>query len=164
MIRVSQKTTNGVKLMFYLALDFQKKPVSIKEVAKKEDISARYLEQVIIPLKNAGLVSSTRGVKGGYFLTKPPSQIKISEIIRVLEGSWALVECVENPGYCSKADSCISYEIWEKATQALSKVFESYTLNDLVQKHKEISLKEMGKKQMNERWKAEFYKEGNFGE
>lgn len=143
--------------MFYLALEYKKKPVSLKEVSKKEDISARYLEQIIIPLRNAGLVGSNRGVKGGYYLTKSPNQVKMSEIIRALEGSWALVECVENQGYCSKIDSCNTFEIWDKATQALSDVFESYTLDHLLQKHTDLIQKEEKEIRANERWRKEFF-------
>ena len=159
MIKVSTKTTNGIKLLFHLALNYKVKPISLKEISEKENISARYLEQIIIPLKNAGLVSSNRGVKGGYMLTKPPKEVGLSEIIKILEGSWALVECVENPGYCSKIESCISYEIWEKATQALSAVFEKYTLQDLIRKDQGRTHKEQEKIRMQERWKEEFFKE-----
>lgn len=143
--------------MFYLALEYKKKALSLKEVSKKENISARYLEQIIIPLKNAGLVGSNRGVKGGYYMTKSPNQVKMSEIIRALEGSWALVECVENQGYCSKIDSCNTFEIWDKATQALSDVFESYTLDDMLQKHEDIILKEKKEIRASERWRKEFF-------
>lgn len=143
--------------MFYLALEYKKKAVSLKEVSKKEDISARYLEQIIIPLKNAGLVGSHRGVKGGYYLTKSPNQVKMSVIIRALEGTWALVECVENQGYCSKIDSCNTFEIWDKATKALTEVFESYTLGDMLQKHDDLILKEKKKIRASERWRKEFF-------
>ncbi len=156
-IKASTKTTNGLTLMLYLALDYKKKPVSLKEVSKKEDISARYLEQIIILLKNAGLVGSNRGAKGGYYLTRPPDQVKMSEIIRALEGSWALVECVENEGYCSKVDSCTNYDIWKEATKALSDVFEKYTLSDMVQKNENILQKENKEIQANERWRKEFF-------
>lgn len=143
--------------MFYLALEYKKKPVSLKEVSKKEDISARYLEQITILLKNAGLVGSNRGAKGGYYLTKPPNQVKMSEIIRALEGSWALVECVENKGYCSKRASCNTYDIWVEATKALTDVFEGYTLGDMVKKNEDKIQKEKKEEQASERWRKEFF-------
>ncbi len=136
MIKLSTKSRYGTRLMINLALNHQNKPTILKNIAKEEDVSTGYLEQIIIPLKNHGLVRSIRGVGGGFVLTRPPSNIKMSEIINVLEGSWDLVECVGDDDYCPKIKECAAYELWKNLTESLTGILEKTTLEDLVKIHK----------------------------
>ena len=96
-MKLSTKGRYGVRLMFDLALHYGEGTVSLKDVAKRQGISEKYLWHLIPPLKNAGLINSTRGSQGGYVLAKPPHLISLKEILLVLEGSMCLVDCTEQP-------------------------------------------------------------------
>jgi Rrf2 family protein len=92
---------------------------------------------LFVQLAAAGLVHSTRGAKGGFTLAKPPAQIRVSEIIQTLEGSIAPVECVDDPKICSRADICVTRDIWAEMKKAMGDVLESTTLADLVERQRE---------------------------
>jgi Rrf2 family protein len=123
--------------MVDLALNYGQEPVVLSAVARRQQISEQYLEQLIGPLKVAGLVRSVRGPNGGFMLAKSPSVISISQIIRAVEGSTALVECVDDPQACSRADDCLTRRVWVKATEAVNNVFGSITLQGLIDKKAE---------------------------
>jgi Rrf2 family protein len=106
--------------------------VILKSISDNEEISIRYLEQIVIPLKISRLVKSIRGAGGGYTLARHPSEIKVSEILHALEGSCCLVDCVEDPDYCHRIPICASFDIWKEASNLLKNYFDSITLQDLV--------------------------------
>jgi Rrf2 family protein len=135
MIKMSTKGRYGTRLMLRLAFYYSNKDsaVILRKVAEEEDISIRYLEQIIIPLKVSKLVKSIRGAGGGYTLARPPAQIKVSEILHALEGSCCLVECIEDSEYCPRLPHCATYEIWNKASQILKNYFDNLTLQDVVE-------------------------------
>ncbi len=135
MIKLSTKGRYGTRLMLNLALQFNggKKAVVLKHISEDEDLSIRYLEQIIIPLKINKLVKSVRGAGGGYTLARPPSKINLCEIIEVLEGSCALVDCVEDPDSCDRITECATFEIWKEASNLLKNYFGSKTLQDLIE-------------------------------
>ena len=135
MIKMSTKGRYGTRLMLQLAHHYVDKEsaVILRRVAQDEDISIRYLEQIIIPLKVSKLVKSIRGAGGGYTLARPPAQIKVSEILHALEGSCCLVECVEDPEYCPRIPFCATHEIWAKASQLLRGYFDNLTLQDVAE-------------------------------
>ncbi len=135
-MRMSTKGQYATRAMLDLALHFGKGLVLIKDISKREEISEAYLEQILITLKVAGLVRATRGAHGGFTLTRPPSQIKLSEIIQIMEGSTSPVECVDDATICSRADSCVTREIWAEMKIATNKVLESTTLQDLIKRQK----------------------------
>jgi Rrf2 family protein len=134
MIKLSTKGRYGTRLMLNLALHFNdgKEAVVLKNISEEEDLSIRYLEQIIIPLKINKLVKSVRGAGGGYTLARPPSKITMCEIIEVLEGSCTLVDCLEDTDYCDRATECATRVIWKEASELLKNYFESKTLEDLV--------------------------------
>jgi len=107
--------------------------IILKKISDEEDISIRYLEQIIIPLKIARLVKSIRGAGGGYVLARDPSNIKLRDILLALEGACCLVECVEDEDYCDKTEECAAYEIWKKASSLLKDYFENITLQNLLE-------------------------------
>lgn len=123
--------------MLDLALHYGEGPVLLKDIAKRQQISGRYLEHLIVSLKVAGLVNSMRGARGGFTLAKPPSQIRLSEIIQIVEGSIAPVQCVDDPKVCSLSDLCVTRDVWAEMKKAMSGVLESITLQDLVQRQRE---------------------------
>lgn len=113
-------------------------PVPLKEVAKRQGISVQYLQHLMGALVSAGIVKSVRGAKGGVVLAKPPIEIPIKEVIRVMEGSTAPVECVDNPKACPHADFCATREVWVEVKKATDKVLEDITLQHLVDRQVEI--------------------------
>jgi len=134
-LKLSTRGRYGVKAMIDLALHRDEAPVSLKSIAERQGISEHYLEQLIAVLRKAGLVRSVRGAQGGYILGKDPSEILIGDIIRVLEGPIAPVECVseEDPECCEKADFCVTRTIWEKVRDSITDVLDSISLEDMVQ-------------------------------
>jgi Rrf2 family protein len=134
MIKLSTKGRYGTRLMQNLAFHYNNgnESIILKNISDEEEISIRYLEQIIIPLKIARLVKSIRGAGGGYTLSRPPSEIKLSEILHALEGSCCLVDCVEDNDYCDRIALCATYEVWKEATNMLKNYFNSLTLQDII--------------------------------
>ncbi len=134
MIKLSTKGRYGTRLMQNLAQNYNNgnEAVILKSVSDNEEISIRYLEQIVIPLKISRLVKSIRGAGGGYTLARHPSEIKVSEILHALEGSCCLVDCVEDPDYCNRIPICATYDIWKEASRLLKDYFDSITLQDLI--------------------------------
>ena len=131
-MRISTRSRYGMRLMLELALNSGKGPIFLKDIARSQEISEKYLSQIIIPLKSAGLVNSFRGAHGGYVLKREPAQITLREIVEVLEGDFTLVECVGNPRVCDRAAQCVTQGVWFKVGQAIAGTLESMTLRDLV--------------------------------
>ena len=123
--------------MVELASHYGEGPIDLKEIAKKENISIKYLEQVINPLRADGLVKAMRGAKGGYSLAKPPSEICLHEVIEILEGPLNLLDCLGDPKACQKVSSCVTREVWKEVSDAIAKIFSSVTLEELVNRKRE---------------------------
>ncbi len=120
-----------------LASHYGEGPIELKEIAKRESISLKYLEQLIVPLRTAGLVKSVRGSKGGYSLAKPPSEICLNDLIEILEGPLNLIECLNDSKVCQKVPTCVTREIWKEVSEAIQGIFHSVTLEDMVNRRKE---------------------------
>ncbi|MGB6864671.1 MAG: Rrf2 family transcriptional regulator [Candidatus Aminicenantaceae bacterium] len=148
MIRLSTKGRYGTRLMLNLAHNYNNgnDAIILKSVSDAEEISIRYLEQIIIPLKINKLVKSIRGAGGGYILARHPSQIKLSDILNSLEGTMSLVECVEDENYCNRIEQCATHEIWKEASSMLQDYFESLTLQDLTDHENKKKKKKKNKK------------------
>jgi len=106
--------------------------LQIKTIASQEDISNKYLEQLMTILKTSGLVRSLRGPKGGYMLAKPPNEVKLDEVFTVLEGPLVTVECLQHPEYCPRCAECITRQVWSDVQDAILGVLEAINLQDLV--------------------------------
>jgi len=122
--------------MLELAVNTSNIPVQLKTIAKHQDISVKYLEQLMATLKTAGFVRSVRGSKGGYILAKPPNQIMLDHLFSCLEGPVTTVECVENDSICERAADCAPRLLWAELQEAIMRVLKSTTLQDLVDKTK----------------------------
>jgi Rrf2 family protein len=119
--------------MLDLALCEQGKYVALKDVAQRQGISVKYLEQIISVLSHAGFVRSVRGSGGGYMLTNEPKDYTVGMILRLTEGSLAPVQCLEvEHNDCPRADSCVTLGVWEKLYSAINSVVDTITLQDLV--------------------------------
>jgi len=125
--------------MLDLALKHGKGPIFLKEVSRSQEISEKYLGQIIMPLKAAGLVKSFRGAHGGYTLQRAPEKITVQEIVTTLEGDLNLVECVSNPSSCKRYVGCVTQQVWCEVARAVSDTLADITLADLVQRHHQRS-------------------------
>ncbi len=125
--------------MIDLAKNFQGKPVLVKDMARRQGISERYLEQILLALKKAGLVSSSAGAGGGYALVRDPGSVTVRQIIESLEGSLVPVECVERKEFCPRAVSCIARKVWRKVGQTIAEALDSFTLKQLAASQEETS-------------------------
>jgi len=122
--------------MLELALCHGKGPILLKDIAKREGISEGYLEHLLPPLKASGLINSRRGARGGYSLSKAPSEITLKEIVQTMEGSLSPAECVDAPGVCKRVDFCVTRDIWKELGEKISQTLGSVTLKDMVERQK----------------------------
>lgn len=123
--------------MLDLALCEKDKYIALKDIAERQQISVKYLEQIISVLGHAGYVRSVRGTGGGYMLAKEPKDYTVGMILRLTEGSLAPVSCLENEtNTCPRADQCVTLSVWEKLYDAINGVVDSITLEDLVKETK----------------------------
>jgi len=132
MMRVSTKGRYAVRAMLELALQYGNGATLVRDISLRQEISDLYLEQLFNRLKTAELVRSSRGPRGGFTLNRPPETIRLIDIIRVMEGSTAPVECVDNASICSRSDTCPTRSVWIELKQATDRVLESTTLKDLM--------------------------------
>ena len=131
-MKLSTRVRYGTRALVDLATHYGEPPQLIKEIARRQAISQHYLEQIIIVLKSAGLVKSIRGAKGGIILAKPPSSIRLSDIMNALEGSTAPVECVDDAAACNRSSFCVMRDVWVEMKGAIDGVLEKKTLQNMV--------------------------------
>lgn len=136
-MKISTKGRYALRLMLDLALHTGSGPISLRDVAQRQGLSDKYLEQIVTPLGRAGLVKSIRGAGGGYLLTRAPAEYTVGEILRTLEGSLAPVACAEEGVCCDQRDTCVTVEVWEQIYQAVSQVVDHITLQDLVERYRQ---------------------------
>ncbi|MGD0276704.1 MAG: Rrf2 family transcriptional regulator [Syntrophales bacterium] len=132
-MKISSRTRYGVRLMLSLAEKYNKGPIVLKDIAREQDISEKYLSLIVIPLKSAGLIHSSRGAYGGYLLAREPSKISLKEIVDVLEGETCLVTCVKDSSVCSRVPTCATRDVWTILGEKISETLNSITLDHLVQ-------------------------------
>jgi Rrf2 family transcriptional regulator, cysteine metabolism repressor len=135
-MKLSTKGRYGVRLMLDLALQAGDGPVTLKDIAARQEISEKYLSNLIPLLKNAGFVHSVRGSHGGYKLARLPRDITLKDILLVLEGPMCLVECTEKPLLCQRSEDCLMRDIWSEVTGKMLDSLESFTLEALMERHK----------------------------
>ncbi len=136
-MKLSTKGRYATRAILDLAINQGEGPILLKDIAQRQQLSLSYLEHLVTPLIAGGLIRSTRGAKGGVSLAKPPEEIKLSEVIQLLEGSLAPVECVNNPKLCPRSELCVTRDVWTELKNAMTGVLESTTLQDLVERQKE---------------------------
>ncbi len=141
-MKLSTRGRYATRAMCDLAMHFGEGPIMVKDISKRQYISERYLEQILTPLKLAGLVRATRGSRGGFALARPPSAITLLDIIYTVEGSTAPVECVDDAQVCPLSNSCAGREVWSEIKRVTDKVLESTTLQHLLEKQKRINAKQ----------------------
>ena len=136
-MKLSTRTRYGIRAAIELAENESGKPLQLKIIAQRQDISIKYLEQLMSALRSGGVIRSVRGARGGYVLAKPPNQIKLIDVFYCLEGPVITAECVEDIDYCERAAECAARLLWVQVQEAIKNVLQSVTLQDLVDKVKD---------------------------
>lgn len=135
-MRISTKGRYALRLMLDLAINENGKPIRIKEISERQEISDKYLEQIIAILTKAGYVRSVRGPQGGYNLSKKPREYTVGSILRLTEGSLCSVPCLEDEvNTCERENECVTVILWKKIDDAIKGVVDNVTLEDLVEWH-----------------------------
>ena len=133
-MKISTRGRYALRIMLDLALSDSGRPVRVKEIAERQEISEKYMEQIISVLNKAGYVRSIRGPQGGYFLTRKPEEYTAGMILRLTEGSMAPVDCLEYEGQgCQRKEGCATLLLWERLDQAVRGVIDTVTLKDLAE-------------------------------
>lgn len=137
-MKISTKGRYALRLMLDIAKYGEEGPVRVKEIAKRQEISVKYLEQIISILTKAGYVRSTRGPQGGYRLAKAPEEYTVGMILKLTEGNLAPVECLVTPeNTCDRSEDCVTLRIWKELNEAIESVVEKYTIADLMEWERE---------------------------
>ena len=135
-MKLSTRARYGVRALLDIALHGKEGPVLLRSIAQRQEVSAMYLEHLIAPLIAAGILGSTRGARGGVWLAKPSQEIKLGEVVQLLEGSIAPAECVNDATCCTRSDSCVAREVWNELKEAMDGVLDAISLQDLVERQK----------------------------
>ena len=136
-MKLSTRTRYGLRAILELAENYGKGPLQLKAIAEHQEISAKYLEQLMAVLKSTGIIRSVRGPSGGYVLAKSPKEIKVSDCFNCLEGPVITSECVDNSDYCSRTVDCVARGLWVEVQDAIMTVLKSKTLQNLVDRARE---------------------------
>ncbi|MFW6333779.1 MAG: RrF2 family transcriptional regulator [Desulfosalsimonas sp.] len=135
-MNVSRKCQYALRAVFELARREGQGPSRIADVAEAQAIPARFLEVILGQLKQGGFVASRRGAEGGYLLAREPSAISMGDIIRFVDGPLVPVACDEHDGHCPLGPGCVFQPVWERATEAVTEVFDATTMADLVERQR----------------------------
>ena len=141
-MKISTKFRYGLRAMLDLAIAQGDSPVLVQSIAERQQLSKKYLENLLIALKSAGLVRSVRGAKGGYLLARNPEEITVEAISTALEGPLVLADCVSHPGHCDRLEECATQELWASMTNALVDIMRNTTLADIVARSQEMAAKQ----------------------
>jgi len=131
-MKLSTRGRYGARALAELAKHYGQGPLPLKEMAERQQIPLKYLEQIAMTLKSAKLIKSVRGPSGGYVLTRRPEKMHLLEIIEALEGSLSFVSCVKDPSTCERVESCAFNDVWKRISVETSKILRSVTLADMV--------------------------------
>jgi Rrf2 family cysteine metabolism transcriptional repressor len=134
--KLSTKCRYGTRAIVEIAKSYGKVPVKRKDIAKSQRISESYLENILISLKNSGMIDTVRGAQGGYMLKKAPSAILLFDVVQALEGSLAPVECLEKQSACNRISHCSTRNLWKDLMDAQKEVLQSVTLQNLIDREK----------------------------
>ena len=137
-MRISTKGRYAVRVMLDLAVNNTGEYIKVKQIADRQGISEKYLEQIIAILNKAGFVKSTRGAQGGYRLSRDPAEYTVGQILRLTEGSLNPVPCLDGCGGevdCLRYDTCETVEVWKQLADAINGVVDNVTIADLAEKH-----------------------------
>ncbi|MDD3264395.1 MAG: Rrf2 family transcriptional regulator [Dehalococcoidales bacterium] len=135
-MKISTRSRYATRALVAIALNSENGPVALKKIAEIDCISIMYLQKLATPLISGGILNATRGMNGGVWLAKPAGEIKLSEVVNLLEGSVAPVDCLQEHSDCQRLSYCVAREIWLELKQAMDDVLENTTIGDLVEKQR----------------------------
>ncbi len=136
-MKISTRGRYALRLMINLASNETDQYITIKSISEREEISGKYLEQIISVLSRAGFVKSSRGAQGGYKLSRPAEEYTVGTILRLIEGSLAPVACLEDEtNQCARCENCVTLSVWQQIEKAVSDVVDNITLADLAKQQK----------------------------
>ena len=144
-MRLTTKSRYGTRAIFDIAYNSAGMPVQIKDISKRQEIPPRYLEQIFHKLKGANIINSVRGPGGGYVLARDPSKITVGDIVKAMKEPIDPVFCVddenENNKKCSRAEQCVTKQVWKEAGEKITKYFNSVSIKDLCERAKNMGIK-----------------------
>ena len=132
-MKLSTKSRYASRLMIRLAMEDGSDPLQLNEISRQENISEKYLSQIVIPLRRAGLIESVRGARGGYKLSKANSDISLLDVVNAMEGGIEIVHCLKDDELCDRTSSCTTYQVWDDVTRAMENTLARYTLDVLLE-------------------------------
>jgi Rrf2 family protein len=138
-MKLSARARYGMRFVMELAENAGIGPLYLKDIARSQEISEKYLGQIAIDLKAAHLIDGFRGVHGGYVLSKNPSEITVYDVVSILEDGLTLVDCTKNRSLCSRSGRCVTQEVWNELGRVMVKTLEAITLADLLERQREKS-------------------------
>jgi len=136
-MKLSTRARYGTRALLELALHWGEGPILLKDIAQRQQIPLPYLQHLIGPLVQVGIIKTTRGKRGGISLLKPPKEVVLGEVIQLLDGSIAPAKCVDSPETCPLSGHCVTRDIWEEVKKAIGTVLESVTLQELVERQRQ---------------------------
>jgi len=131
-MKLSTKTRYGTRILIDLALKIDRGAIQVSQISSSQNISVKYLEQIIRTLKQSGFIKSVRGPKGGHLLAKDPKEIYLGQLVRLFEGQADLVACTSSPENCEMAADCLVRDAWQKATSVLYQNLDNISIADLI--------------------------------
>ncbi len=134
-MKISTRGRYGLRTLMDIAVHQRQGPVNLNDIAERQGLSAKYLWQIINLLQTAGLVRGTRGPKGGYVLIRDPAEITLLDVVQILEGPVSLVECVDSPDCCVRAENCVAHSVWSEVSQAVRGALQKITLAEILRRH-----------------------------
>ena len=139
-MQMSTRVRYAVRAMIELALNYETEPIQLKDIASKQDISVKYLEQIMAPLRVRGYVRTQKGSRGGYHLAVKPEDITIYDIVESIEGSLAPVSCVDDNS-CERIDRCVARSVWKRVKDVLVEELQSHNLAKLALEQEKLYAK-----------------------
>lgn len=135
-MKISTRSRYATRALVTIALNSENGPVALKKIAEIDCIPIMYLQKLATPLINGGILNATRGMNGGVWLAKPAGEIKLSEVVNLLEGPVVPVDCLQEHSDCQRLSYCVARETWLKLKKAMDGVLESTTIGDMVEKQR----------------------------
>jgi len=137
-VHLSTKVRYAARAMIELAARYREEPIQLNEIACEQEISVKYLEQIMAPLRAKGFVRTQKGSRGGYHLAVDPSRISLLDIVESVEGSIAPVSCVKTETHCDRLEKCITRSVWIRVSDAIKKELQAMTLAELAEEQKKL--------------------------
>lgn len=134
-MKISTKGRYALRMMLDLALHESEEFVALKDIAERQSISKKYLEQIVPLLNKSNMLKTNRGYQGGYMLSKPPSKYTVGEILRITEGNLCPVACLQyEPNDCPRAEDCMTLFVWQGLYKTITDYLDGITLQDIIDK------------------------------